>query len=50
MKKFKLSPGPTIGKIKDSIMNEIIEGNLPQKGEKEIYFELASKLLKKIKK
>lgn len=50
MKKFKLSSGPMIGKIKDSIMNEIIEGHLPQDGDKEIYFVFASKLLKKRKK
>ncbi len=50
MRKFKLSPGPIIGKIKDSVMNEIIEDNLPQDADKEIYFEFASKLLKNIKK
>ena len=50
MKKFSLFPGPMIGKIKASVMNEIIEGNLPENGDKEIYFAFASKLLKNIEK
>lgn len=50
MERFNLSPGPLIGKIKDSIMNEIIEGNLPENGDKEIYFEYIAEFLKKIEK
>lgn len=50
MKKFDLSPGPMVGKIKDSVMNGIIEGHLSQDGDKEIYFAFASKLLKNTKK
>ena len=49
MNKFNLPPGPLVGKIKDSIMQGIIEGDLPQEAEKEIYFTFASKMLKNIK-
>lgn len=50
MKKFKFSPSPIIGKIKDSIMNEIIEGKLPQDGKKEIYLNFVAEFLKSMKK
>ncbi len=49
MKHFNLLPGRLIGKIKDFIMNEVIEGRLPQKAKKEIYFETASNFIKKSK-
>lgn len=50
MKQFNLSAGPMIGKIKDFVMNEIIEGRLPQDADKEIYFQSASNFLKNTKK
>jgi poly(A) polymerase len=50
MKQFNLSSGPLIGKIKDFVMNEVMEGRLPQDADKEICFESASKFLKDIKK
>ena len=50
MKHFKLSPGRTIGKIKDFIMNEVIEGHLPQEAEKETYFQSAAKFLETLQK
>lgn len=46
MKHFNLPPGHLIGKIKDFIMNEVIEGRLPQEAEKETYFKAASNFLK----
>ncbi len=46
MKHFNLPQGHLIGEIKDFIMNEIIEGRLPQDADKEIYFEATSKFLK----
>jgi len=45
MKKFKLSPGPFIGKIKNSLMEEILEGNLPEQATKKIYFQYISNFL-----
>jgi poly(A) polymerase len=45
MKHFKLLPGRLIGKTKDFIMNEIIEGRLPQEAEKDIYFKAAAEFL-----
>lgn len=50
MKQFNLSSGPLIGKIKDFVMNEVIEGRLPQDADKDVYFQSASEFLKNIKK
>ncbi len=50
MKNFNLPPGPMIGKIKDSVMQEMIEGRLPPDADKDVYFKFASKLLENIKK
>ncbi|MDD5454598.1 MAG: HDIG domain-containing protein [Candidatus Ratteibacteria bacterium] len=50
MEYFNLPPGRLIGKIKEFVMNEVIEGRLPQETKKEIYFEAASTFLRSITK